>query len=289
MSQTQQTPDARPDTRRAPRPRSAFLPPAPSLDTVTSEGKKLPNRVVLHALQKWGKTSWAAQAPSPVFLMTRGEDGLLTLMKSGQVKPTKHFPDPACSWNDLKLALNELVVKDHPYKTLVLDTLNGAERLCHEDFVERECDGNWQNFDAYGRGPKLAVKGFIELTQLLDDLRRKGMGIICLCHSMVKTFNNPEGPNYDRWEPVLAKESWAHVDRWTDMILFGAFETITEDKRNTGKAKARDGQTRLIMTERHAAYDAGNRHGLPPEIECGGSAEEGWKNFVEALRGGKEK
>lgn len=261
-----------------------------SLDTVTSNTRKLPNRVILHALQKWGKTSFAAQAPKPIFLMTRGEDGLCTLMDAGQLPPVQHFPELFESWPDLKCALHELNTRPHDFKTVVLDTLNGAERLCYEYMVETTCDGSWEKFDAYGRGPKLAVAEIILFTQLLDNLRAKGMSILCLCHSQVKTFRNPEGTDYDRWEPVLEKQTWGHCDRWADMILFGNFETFaeTKDARAT-KAKAKGGQQRILCCERTAAYDAGNRHGLPPEIECGDGPEEAWANFIKALRAGKEK
>jgi AAA domain len=272
--------------------RRPFTGKVPCLENVTSETKKLPNRVVLHAVQKWGKTSFAAQAPSPIFIMTRGEDGLTTLIDSKQIKPTKHYPDCMQTWNDLKLVLNELIVKEHPFKTVVLDTLNGAERLCHEFLCEEEYKGNWTDFNQWAQGQRASVKQMIELTQLLDRLREKGMGIICLCHSQVKTFNNPQGPNYDRWEPLLAKESWGHIDRWADMILFGDFEVFT-DKLNKNKsdaqtkAKASGGQQRMLRCTRSPAYDAGNRHGLPDEIECGETPEEAWKNFIEALRAGK--
>jgi hypothetical protein len=255
------------------------------LADITSAGKKLPNRICLHALQKWGKTSFATWAPDPVFIMTRGEDGLLTLMESGQVKPTPHFPDCMNSWQQLLQAISELSQEGHPYKTLVLDTLNGAERLCHEYVCEKECRGEWDNFEAYQRGPKIALKELIRLTQALAKVRIRGVGIICLCHSQVKTFKNPEGPDYDRWEPVLAKESWGFMDRWFDMILFGNFNTIAEEKKGLTKAKAKGGQERVICTERHAAFDAGNRHGLPQEIECGVSAQEAWNNFIKALKG----
>src|SRR5262245_55584679 len=57
----------------------------PSLAQVTTATRKLPNRVILHGVEGWGKTSFAAQAPKPIFLMTRGEDGLETLIDSGQL------------------------------------------------------------------------------------------------------------------------------------------------------------------------------------------------------------
>ncbi len=43
------------------------------------------------------------------------------------------------------------------------------------------------------------------------------------------------------------------------------------------------------MTENHATYTAGNRFGLPQEIECGNSPQAAWTNFMEALKGQKGK
>jgi hypothetical protein len=263
----------------------------PSLAGVTTGTRKLPNRVGLHALQGWGKSSWAAHAPSPLFLMTRGEDGLLTLIDSGQIPPTPHYAEPVSSWPALRCALSELALGGHKHRTFVLDTLNGAVRLIHEDVCDRHFDGKWPRFDAYGKGMALAQTEVIELTQMLDRLREKGMGILCLMHAQVRTFKNPDGHDYDRWEPVLDKQSWAILDRWLDMILFGMFETFVDplSKDAASKGKVKGGQHRLIMTERHASYDAKNRHGLPEEIDGGNSAKEAWDNFVKALKNTKEK
>ena len=105
-------------------------------------------------------------------------------------------------------------------------------------------------------------------------------------HSQVKTFKNPSGQDYDRWEPVLAKQDWSTIDRWLDMILFGTFETIAANKVKdpNAKVKAKGGHQRIIMTQRHASYDAGNRHGLPEEIDCGDSPNQAWQNFISAIR-----
>lgn len=269
---------------------AARVPPAQpqsaTLATITTKGRRLPSRAVLHAIPKWGKTSFSAHAPEPVFLMTRGEDGLLSLMEAGRVGPTAHFPEPFVGWPALLSAVGELARGDHPYKTLVIDTINGAERLAHEETCQRDCSGDWTSFDSYGRGVKLSLTRLIALTTALDKCREAGMGIMLLAHSQVKTFKNPSGPDYDRWEPTLSQQAWAHLNRWADMILFGQFEVATEQKdRRAAKAKA-GGQTRLIMTEPAAAYDAGNRAGLPDEIECGGSAAEAWQNFQQASRQG---
>src|SRR5262249_53524348 len=100
-----------------------------SLAGITRAGSGLPNRAVFHGVEGVGKTSFGACAPRPIFLMTRGETGLVTLIDSGQVPETAHFPELA-TWTDLLGAIEALTSEAHDYRTLVIDTLNGAERLC---------------------------------------------------------------------------------------------------------------------------------------------------------------
>jgi hypothetical protein len=259
----------------------------PSLKNVTTKTRALPNRALIHAVQKWGKTSFGAQAPGSIFACTNGEDGLETLIKAGRLPETPHFPGTFRSWNHLMLALDELIIMDHEYKVFVGDTVNGMAQLCIQYVTETKFGGDPDGFDAYGRGmkPGFAPAEFQRLLGKLDSLREtKNMAIILLAHSQVKTFNNPGGLNYDRWEPVLPKEFMAMLDRWVDMILFGDFETHLEKaQKNATKTKAIGGTARILHTERSAAFDAGNRYGLPAEIDCGNSPQEAWANFMTAL------
>src|SRR5262245_61106155 len=112
-----------------PRPARSVSPATPakrlSLAEVTSKGKGLPSRVILHGLEGVGKTSWAAHAPAPIFLMARGETGLETLIDTGRLKEVPHFPE-CTSWDDLLSAIDSLAKEQHAYKTLVIDTMNGC-------------------------------------------------------------------------------------------------------------------------------------------------------------------
>ena len=229
--------------------------------------------------------------PGVVFACTRGEDGLDTLIKSGQLPETAHFEEPVDTWNQLMLRINELIIHDHPYRAFAIDTINGAAMLCIEHVTQKQFDGDPDKFDSYGRGMKAGFTPaeFNKLLTALDQLRiQKQMSIVLLAHSQVKTFQNPSGLNYDRWEPVLPKELMAMIDRWVDMVLFGDFETHMEKAaKNATKTKAFGGTVRTLHTERSAAFDAGNRYGLPPEIECGASPQEAWVNFINAMKSKK--
>jgi hypothetical protein len=262
-------------------------PLAASLDGITTAARRLPTRLILHAGEKWGKTSFAAAAPSPIFLMTRGETGLETLIDAGRLADVPHFATDAKDFNAVKAAINSLAAGQHSYKTLVTDTLNGAARLCEEDVCRTKYGNDWSDYAAYGRGVDAAIAPWLDFLALLDSLReRTRMAIILLCHTSVKTFKNPEGPDYDRYQPDMAAKLWGHTHKWADVILFGNRLTVTEREKGQtrGKAKGMGGTDRVLHTERSAAFDAGNRYGLPPEIDCGASGTEAWANFLAAMK-----
>ena len=111
-----------------------------------------------------------------------------------------------------------------------------------------------------------------------------------LCHTKVKPFKNPEGPDYDRYQPDVHEKTWGLSHKWADCVMFGNFEvTVQVDKSDAKKGKGTGGACRLMYTERHAAYDAKNRLGLAPEIEMGSSPAEAWQNFVGAIKAGRGK
>jgi len=281
----------------APRRTSSGSPQATqkkSLSEITSSGSGMPNRYCLHGPEKWGKTSFAAQAPKPIFIQSRGETGLDPLIDAGRVKETAHFPESQ-DWMEFLGCIRALIDEDHDYKTLVIDTLNGAERLCHEFVCARDFGGEWgdKGFSSYSKGPEVSLSEWRTLLSALDELRRKKrMTIFALCHTKVAPYRNPTGADYDRFQPDMDKRTWALTAKWADVILFGAFdETVAAVRENkkTGeqKGKGLGGNVRLMYTEKTAAYDAGNRLGLPPEIEMGNSAEEAWKSFANAVKAGR--
>lgn len=54
-----------------------------TLESIVSRSPTLPDRIIVHAPPGWGKTSLLACFPDPVFLCTRGEDGIMKLIASG--------------------------------------------------------------------------------------------------------------------------------------------------------------------------------------------------------------
>lgn len=281
-------------TATAPRLAKSGTLQRPSLNEITGKGNNLPNRYVLHAVEGWGKTSWGAQTPKPVFIETKGETGLETLIDSGRLPEIPHFPE-CQNWDGLLGAIETLTLDPHDYKSFVVDTINGAERLCHEHVCARDFGGDWgeRGFMGYMRGFEVSLGEWRLFLNALDRLRlERRMAIVCLCHTRVKPFRNPEGADYDRYSPDVHDKTWSLTHKWADAVLFGNFDiTVLGDKNKEAalskKGKATGGKFRIMYTERSPAYDAKNRLGLPPEIEMGASPQEAWDNYIAAVKGGK--
>lgn len=234
-----------------------------------------------------GKSSFGAFAPKPIFLMTRGETGLETLIDAGRIPETDHVPE-TMTWNDALAVVQELIVADSGHRTLVFDTLNGLERLCHEHVCDTMFSGDWgkKGFTSYMQGYKASLTEWRRLLTKLDELRlKRRMSILCLAHTKVSTFKNPEGPDFDRYTVDLHHETWGLTHKWADVVLFANFFVAIDD--SGARAKAHGGQQRILYTTRHAAWDAKNRHGLPEEIQMGSSGQEAFSNFATAMKAGK--
>jgi hypothetical protein len=261
-----------------------------SLADVQKGGSGLPNRCVFHGPEGAGKTSFGSCSPRPVFLMTRGETGLLTLIDAARVPETPHFPE-LMTWEDLLGAVEALTHDQHDYRTLVIDTLNGAERLCHEHVCQRDFEGKWgrDGFTGYMAGFEVACADWRAFLNALDRLRaQRRMSVLALAHTKISTFKNPEGPDYDRYTVDLHHKTWGLTHKWADLVLFSNFAVHVDARKADSTGKARGGSRRVLYTTRTAAYDAKNRHGLPEQIDAGRSAAEAWSNFAAALQAGKQ-
>jgi hypothetical protein len=101
------------------------------LSTITSGKVKRHIYMALFGLDGVGKTTFASQAPSPIFVGT--EAGTFQL-------DVARFPK-ASTFEELLGQLDALLLLKHDYKTVVVDTLDWLEPLiwaqvCGEDHVE---------------------------------------------------------------------------------------------------------------------------------------------------------
>lgn len=256
-----------------------------SLKDAIKGGSNLPSRLVLHGPGGVGKTSFGAYAPSPFFLLSPGETGLHTLIDNGQLPEIPNIE--VHEWENALSILDELRTTEHEFKTLVIDCIDGVEKLAKAFALRTQFGGDAgpKGFLNYSAGDRfVAATPWREFLMALDRLReQKQMAIICLAHTVKATYQNPSGPDYDRFVPDLYKDVWNTTYGWADIVLFAHYEVYAQLEKGKTKGKA-TGNERVMETVYDPTADAKNRHGLVDSIPMGESGSEAWSNFIEAIK-----
>lgn len=248
---------------------------------------KSPFFMVLYGPSGVGKTAFAANFPNAGFLIDNQEDGIRDLIEFGQA-PEPKFIEEVDSWESTIDILESVATGEREISTLVMDSMTGFEKLCFIYHCRENFEDDWskKGFYNYSQGPKNAAKtDWPKMLDRINDCRlAANVNVILIGHSQVKSFDNPEGDNYDRFIPYLDKETWAQTHRTAKLVLFYNYHTEFQEKKGP-KAKANlDQDQRFLYTIRTPAFDAKQRHGLPSLIDAGESGEEAYKNFREAYR-----
>lgn len=228
-----------------------------------------PMRLLVFGTEGIGKSTFAAGAPTPIFL--GAEDGTAQL-------DVARLPEPTC-WEDAIDAVRLLTQEEHEYKTLVIDTIDWLEPHCWAR-VCRMANRDSVDDIPYGRGYTAALDLWREFLFLIDRMRdRRGIGVIMLAHTWIKTFKNPEeGGDYARYELKVHSKAAALIKEWSDAVLFARYETFVAEVN--GRSKGFSSGARVLHTERRAAWDAKNRYGLPEQIPLS------WDDFAAAVASG---
>ena len=213
-------------------------------------------RLALYGPEGVGKTSLAAGFPAPVFVDTEGGTAHLDVAR---------FPRPR-AWADLVAAIQHLLGTDHGHKTLVIDSIDWAEKLLIEEVCRKANKDGLEDF-GYGKGLVYLAEEFARFLGLLEKLRDRGLHVVLVGHSTIRKFEAPDAAgSYDRYELKLSKQVAALVKEWVDSLLFVNFVTKTTEK--DGKLRAVGGRERAIHTTHTAAWDAKNRFGLDDKLPC---------------------
>ena len=212
-------------------------------------------RIVLHGAPGIGKSTLAAQAPKPLFLDL--EHGTLQL-DAARV-------DNITNWAQLNATLHQLANEDAGFETLVIDTLDKAEWLCHQYVCELARVQSIEKVGKFGAGWTAAYEHFRGFAKRLEDIRAKRrMKIILISHSKVERVPNAAGDDYDRWTLKVNKQIAGMFYESFDAVLFARLETFT---RTTENGRTRGvGDARVIETQEAPAWLAKNRYGLPKRM-----------------------
>jgi hypothetical protein len=251
---------------------TARTPPRGSLSLANArKGRiELPPRVGIHGVEGVGKTTFALGAPNPYLI---GPD-----TGSLQFENVTRPPDEVRCWQDVLDNVALLQNESHEFGALVLDPLNWLEPLCWAQTCE---ESGWESIEepGFGTGYGAALDRWRVLLAAVERLwMTKKMLIVITAHSQVKTFKNPEGDDFDRYQIAMNERAAALWRQWCDDVFFAKHDVGTMKDAKTKRVRGVSTGDRKMFTEWNAAYDAKNRHNLPEEMPLS------WTEFYEHVK-----
>lgn len=216
-------------------------------------------KTVIYGAEGIGKTTLAAQFPSPLFIDTEGSTKQLDVAR---------LPAPS-SWEMLLQEL-DFVRDKRPCATLVIDTVDWAEQFCIADLCAKNGKSGIEDF-GYGKGWEFEKESFGKFLNKLTEVINAGINVTLTAHAALRKFEQPdEMGSYDRWEMKLGSKTTNKISplikEWADIVLFCNYKTVVVQTDKDGKKHKAQGNRRVMYTQHHPCWDAKNRYGLPEEI-----------------------
>lgn len=221
--------------------------------------KQTAQTYVFHGAPGIGKTTFAAQFPSPIIADL--EDG------SKHLDVARLTSQDIPNYKELVSFTQELAKASHDYKTLVIDSATVLESYVHKHL----CGDKYETIEdvggGFGKGYQMAREELQKFMQLCRALTSNSINVIICAHSQVKSFTDPlTNSSYDRYI-IQTNAKFAEIlTSAADNVFFmkHAVDTVVDQK--TKKTQAFGSGKRLLMTEWRPAYEAKNRLNLPSEL-----------------------
>jgi hypothetical protein len=251
-----------------------------NLDSIQRGCRLRAPRMVLLGVEKIGKSTFAAESGSPIFLPIKREEGIDAL-------DVPQFP--TCqTFTDVCTCLETLRNESHSFETVVIDSASALEPLVWEYVCQQQ--GGVDNIEkvggGYQKGYIKAVDYWQQIADWLDLLRsERNMASIIIGHVKVKRFDDPAGPSYDQYQFDINDKASALLYRWSDLILFANTKVVVKaEDVGFGKEKHQgidmSPGRRYLYTQKRPAHPGGGRgvYGqIPYELPLS------WDAFVKAV------
>ncbi len=241
-----------------------------------TKGLGSPPMICIHGTSGVGKTTFASQAPSPIFIQTEKGEGLLEI-------DTFHFGSEgiATSYEEVLEAVDSLLNNEHKYGTLVVDSIDHLEPLIWADLCHKN---GWANIDkaGYGAGYNAAAQEWRVFLKKLETLRQtKKMAIILIAHNQQKKIDDAEYGQLDKHDLKLHQKSSGIVAETVDCVFFAKHKiTLRKEDKGFGQTRNKgiDTGERVLVTTGGPHHTAKNRYNLQGEIPLS------WSDFWSALQ-----
>lgn len=231
-----------------------------SLRSLKSSKTDHPPIVLLYGVGGIGKTSLAAEWPSPLYLPTEGErpPSDVDMATPGTIE----------SFDDLLNIFGELLTTEHEFKTVIIDSLDGLESLVWAATCARLGVASIEE-PGFGKGYVEADSEWKEYLGAIGALRLAGINVVQLAHPEIARFDSPTSDPYSRYGVKLHKRGNALVREQADIVGFLNYRVSLKEKEVGPKKKithAEGGKERQIHLNEGAGYLAKNRFSMPDTI-----------------------
>lgn len=226
--------------------------------TLTGGVLERPKRICIHGIAGIGKSTFAAAFPSPAFIDTEGSTAHMNVQRL----------DTPTSWNMLLQLLADIKAeKTLPFKTLVIDTVDWAEKMGMAIVAKEKGKSRFGDI-GWGWGNKMLAELFKDVMDALEAIQTAHNITVCLvAHTTVNRIDKPDLiEGYHRYEMKLSKWVTMLVMEWCDIVLFANSKSKiveTDSGKNKGIGT---GEERVVYTTDIDAHQAKNRFNLPPEL-----------------------
>jgi len=244
------------------------------LDSIRKGRNPRPPKVVIYGGPKVGKSTFGASVPNAIFLQT--EEGLDAL-------DVHAFP-LAKSYQDVRRAMVSLAKEEHPYRAVVLDSLDWLEPLIWQEVCDQAKVASIDEVGGgYGKGYAEALRVWRQFLDGMDYLRdHRGMTVVLIAHDEIRKFEPVDSEAYDYAALKLHRKAAGIVEEWADVIGYAKIQAVirTQDK-GFGQKHSRaiaPGDVRELHVGQNPAYVSGNRYGMPDVLPLE------WGAFASALR-----
>jgi AAA domain len=229
------------------------------LSLITKQRRRRPFFGVLYGPPGVGKSTFASEAPNPIFIpCERGLD---------QITVAK-FPTPQtlAEFGSYLKAIDE---EPNDFQSMVIDTGDALELLifdavCKEGKVDsiEEYGGGWQK--GYARARDYWARLLSRLIRM-SEVRT----VLLIAHSHLRTVTDPMlAASYDVFEMKIQQKSVELIRQSVDLILFARMATtVAKDAPKAKKGRGLISGDREMYTQPTTGLESKNRFNLESPME----------------------